>query len=318
MKVKKATPVMGKEKAEWEKLEIIVTELQKQLAPNAEVRHNHHVIGKSGRKRKLDVTITEKISAYPVFIVFDCKRHTRTIKMKDVEAFAGQLDDVGASLGVMISDSGFDAGAKAIATQKRIILQTYRKAEATDWNELFGEKAWFFLTNVEIVEVNVTAFERDSTASYDVPFNTLVFNGSKEILNSLPKIFWEIWKAPETRQAIGGMSVEIDSLTIPIFIQMDGEFVEIERFLVQAKLVAKKYPINLQFAGGNILSDFDTKKTVYREVASQGFDWEEIIRTQPGIEISAEDYYEQLKKPGYWGVVTNAKRYLRVKIVNKD
>ena len=75
--------------------------------------------GRSGVARKLDLSIRQQIGAHPILIVFDCKRHSRAVTMKHVEAFAAQRDDVGAAMGVMISNTGFARGARAAAHQHR-------------------------------------------------------------------------------------------------------------------------------------------------------------------------------------------------------
>lgn len=62
------------DKPDWQKLEEMIAVIQGDLAPGAVVRHNHRVIGKSGRRRQLDVTISQRISTIPVFIVFECKQ----------------------------------------------------------------------------------------------------------------------------------------------------------------------------------------------------------------------------------------------------
>ncbi|MFH0982938.1 MAG: hypothetical protein V2A79_15560 [Planctomycetota bacterium] len=85
---------MPPETPDWKQLELIVADIQRQLAPSAEVRHNQRVGGRSGRRRKLDVTVTQKIGAYTVFVVFDCKRHKKPAGLKDVAAFAEQVQDV--------------------------------------------------------------------------------------------------------------------------------------------------------------------------------------------------------------------------------
>ena len=100
-------------KPDWEQLEIVIADIQRQLAPTATVVHNDSILGRSGRTRKLDVTVRNSIGGHPILIVFDSKRHSRTVKLKDVAAFAEQIEDVNANLGVMISNSGFDAGAVA-------------------------------------------------------------------------------------------------------------------------------------------------------------------------------------------------------------
>jgi hypothetical protein len=59
------------------------------------------------------------------------------VSIKDIDAFCGFLDDVGANKGVMISHSGFTDGAKKRAAGAGIELRvlTFVEAEDFDWEE---------------------------------------------------------------------------------------------------------------------------------------------------------------------------------------
>jgi hypothetical protein len=303
---------MSRKRPAWEQLELIIADIQRQLAPEAEVRHDHWVKGRSGRRRKLDITVSQKVSIYPVFIVFDCKRHAKPVKMKDVEAFAGQLEDVKASLGVMISNSGFDAGAKAVATQKNIILQTYRAAEETDWRELVGEKAWIFLTRVEIAEVRAFVSLAGHAQPYEVSFDVLIFNQRAEVLDNLKDLFWRVWKAPESPRLIGRIRLLLKEDKTPFFILLGDKPLKVREFVVNAKLVAKKFAINLHLAEGSVLEDVETGRPVYQGVASKGFDWSELMKSQPGVEIGQGEYERSIRDSGLIADLGDAKRWLRV------
>ena len=63
----------------WRELEKTVAEIHRQLAPDAEVEHDIKVVGRSGRKRQLDVRITSKIGPYPVNIVLECRKTGRRV-----------------------------------------------------------------------------------------------------------------------------------------------------------------------------------------------------------------------------------------------
>ncbi|MGH9829901.1 MAG: restriction endonuclease [Blastocatellia bacterium] len=108
----------------WMQLEQFMTKLHKQLAPDAEVIHNFRVKGRSGITRKLDFAIVRKTGLVPILIPFDCKNHKRRICRADVATFDEQIDDVGANVGVMISTSGFDGGAKRSPQNKVYFLSS--------------------------------------------------------------------------------------------------------------------------------------------------------------------------------------------------
>ncbi len=302
---KKATTT----KPQWELLEIIVADIQKQLAPNADIRHNHKVVGKSGRRRKLDVTISQKVGTSTVFVVFDCKNHKRTVKMKDVEAFSGQLEDVGA-FGVMISNLGFDAGARAVAREKNILLQTYRKAGETDWKSLIGEQAWAILTKIEIRDLRVLATLLTEIQPVEIAFNTQICDENGEELGTLEGSFWELWK--QTGQPAGDFHGQVYFEGFPSFIRHGNKLVQIRDAIISARLVPIKYVVNWQFAQGDIIENEDRTKPIYRSLASQGIDWAEIMNNKTGVEISLDEYQQILKESKLKVDLRNARRFIRI------
>lgn len=306
---------MSKKKPEWEELELMVAEIQKQLAPDAVIQHNHRVMGKSGRRRKLDVTISQQISSFSILIVFDCKHHAKPVTLKDVAAFSVQLEDVGATLGVMVSSSGFDAGAKAIAKDKRIILQIFRKAGETDWNELFGENSWSVITQVQLNQVGLKGVLSTSAIPLEIPFDIPILDENGEILDYLHKIFWSTWN--NMGKPIGDVNGLVTFEGVPSFINWDGKLTQIQNIVIGAKLTAKKYLVNLHMAEGKIIEEESNSNPVYRSVASKGFDWAETINSQPGIEIHNEEFQQILREAKLAVDLSKAQRYLRVVVEDK-
>jgi restriction endonuclease Mrr len=115
--------------AKWKEFESLIAALQKQTAGDATVLHNQRVKGRSGGMRQIDIMISQQVGLYPVSIAIECKRHRRPLGIDKVEAFVTKLRDVSASHGVMVSNTGFDAGAKAIAKGNLVTLLSYRNCE---------------------------------------------------------------------------------------------------------------------------------------------------------------------------------------------
>lgn len=99
--------------------------------PRAKVARDAVVKGSSGRERKLELLVEYPfeipfaegfVAHVPIRIAVDCKHHERKVGIKKVEEFAGQMDDVGAPVGIMVAANGFDDGAKARAEQLNIYL----------------------------------------------------------------------------------------------------------------------------------------------------------------------------------------------------
>ncbi|RYZ82957.1 MAG: hypothetical protein EOP04_20955 [Proteobacteria bacterium] len=278
---KDSTP---KQKPEWEQLELIVADIQRQLAPDATVRHNHRVVGKSGRTRKLDISVSQKVGLYPTFIVFDCKRHTRAVSIGDVEAFAGQLRDVRANLGVMVSNSGFDAGAVAVAAQEGILLQTFRAAEKNDWAKFFGDGAWAFLTTTkfEILEVQLTLI---NGTPQPIPCDVEVYEDDGTSAGSVKSLFQGVYEQLPEPKPLGEVTFTLDSVPTPLFVGQGEYRLEVENFEIKVHLTSKRYAVHTQLAEGKILQDLDGDNPAYQQFTSESFRWRKIIEEQEGEDV---------------------------------
>ena len=104
------------EKPYWRQLEELVADIQRDLAPGAEVLHNVKLKGRlSGVDRQIDVLVRQSIGQYEMKIAIDCKDHASAVDVKGVEEFFGLVNDVGAHQGAMVSPKGFTAAAKSRA-----------------------------------------------------------------------------------------------------------------------------------------------------------------------------------------------------------
>src|SRR5438552_1694345 len=82
---------------------------------NCKVTRNNKVNGRrSGVERQVDVWLVAEIGDnHVVTVAIECRRYSdRPVSIKDIDAFVGFLEDVGANKGVMISHSGYTDGAK--------------------------------------------------------------------------------------------------------------------------------------------------------------------------------------------------------------
>jgi hypothetical protein len=107
---------------------------------NCTVTRNYKPVGRcSGVDRQVDVWLTANIGDnHVVTVAIECRRYSeRPVSIKDIDAFCGFLDDVGANKGVMISHSGYTEGAQKRADRAGIELRTLtvKEAEEFDWEE---------------------------------------------------------------------------------------------------------------------------------------------------------------------------------------
>jgi hypothetical protein len=142
---------------DWKLYENAIAEIEESLE-NCEVKQNYKPIGKlSGVQRQVDVWLSTKIgNNHEVTVAIECRRYNKPVAIKDVEAFVGFLEDVGANKGVMISHSGYTEGAQKRAEAAGIDLKilTVEEAEDFDWEEFvqnscqaeecFGTIRWDF------------------------------------------------------------------------------------------------------------------------------------------------------------------------------
>lgn len=106
---------MDRNAPSWEVYERLIARMMADdLGTNLTVSPNARIVGKiTGRRRQIDVLIDARHGAdNSRRIVVDAKRRSRKIDVKDVEAFRGLMEDVGATHGYLISPSGYTKAAE--------------------------------------------------------------------------------------------------------------------------------------------------------------------------------------------------------------
>jgi hypothetical protein len=89
-----------------------------------DVERNVYLAGKSGAKHQIDVFYQFKNAGITHRVAIECKDHTRPVDKDRVQSFALKIQDIGGIAGIMISQSGFQAGAELVAKHFDIILKT--------------------------------------------------------------------------------------------------------------------------------------------------------------------------------------------------
>jgi Restriction endonuclease len=97
---------------DWEKYEFEIFDKLKNEFPGGEILKNQKKIGVfSKRSRQIDILVKAEMIGKEIFGVIDCKKFSKKINVKTVESFIGFLEDVGANLGVMITNVGYSKSA---------------------------------------------------------------------------------------------------------------------------------------------------------------------------------------------------------------
>jgi len=256
----------AKEPPNWKKFEKVIAYIQRALAPDAIVRHDHRINAKSGRKRKIDVSITSNVGNIPILIAIDCKNHKRLVEGRDIAAFYDQVDDIGAK-GIMIAAFGFDSGAIIAATKYNILLKTYKEAQVTDWEQIVGKKSPLCVQRIEFkiltVSVDLVSKER-----LDVNPGCGVFLQSGEPYGeanpyTFYNFFKDVWNKSQRPRLIGSVIIEIDDARPPLFLKFTtGELLQVETAILRGSVQPKQYSGDIGMAFGKALKPVDGSNAV--------------------------------------------------------
>lgn len=116
---------------DWKKFEELVAGVQRELAPDASVATNTHLLGRrSQTQRQIDILIEQHVGQFDLRIAIDCKDHKDPVDVKDVEEVIGLIDDIGANKGAIVAANGFTAAAKKRGTDAGLDL--YRMVDVAD------------------------------------------------------------------------------------------------------------------------------------------------------------------------------------------
>lgn len=90
------------------------------------VKHNVKLTGKSGQKHQIDVYWEYEIAGVQHKIAIECKNYNRKLSVGKVNAFRGLLADLTDVNGIMITQKGYQKGAKKVADSCGINLKELR------------------------------------------------------------------------------------------------------------------------------------------------------------------------------------------------
>ncbi len=270
----------------WKAFEELIALIQKETAPGATVQHNHRVKGRSGRTRQLDVTLSTRVGLHDVLIVIECKQYRRPVGIEKVEAFATKLRDVNAHQGVMISPRGFDAGARAAAKEANIGLWTYREAVEADWRTLMGPTAWMTFT-ISTLE-NLGAIVQMKEPGSPLPNEPIILDARGRKLFALEEL-----KNPAGERLVlfpPGLHRLLVKTSVPGFVRIGNRLHPVRSVQIEARNRTREYVYNLQLGGGHVLQRTVPTSGSFQQLHSQPWRADEIIRTQQGRELSAEEW----------------------------
>lgn len=97
---------------EWEEYEDQIFDKLNSEFPDSDIRKNQKIKGIfSKRSRQVDILVRATAIGKNLKIVVDCKKFSKKVNVKTVESFIGFLEDVGAHLGILITNEGYTKSA---------------------------------------------------------------------------------------------------------------------------------------------------------------------------------------------------------------
>lgn len=121
---------------EWKEYEEeIYSKLNQEFGKNCKITLDTKVNGKFSKvKRQVDVLIESTLVGYPLLGVVECKCFSKKVDVKIVDSFIGFLEDVGANLGIIITNIGYSKAAHNRAEMKGIRLEILTFEEFEDYS----------------------------------------------------------------------------------------------------------------------------------------------------------------------------------------
>lgn len=119
------------EGAEYEKFtqEIYNEILKNQSVKNIDVKHNVKLVGKSGQRHQIDVYWEYQYDNTTFKIAIECKNYNHTVSIGKVRDFFGALYDLEDVKGIMVTNKGYQEGAKKYGEYYGIDLMELREPE---------------------------------------------------------------------------------------------------------------------------------------------------------------------------------------------
>jgi restriction system protein len=132
--VVKMTRIDDREPDTWENLEKAVLGVLREAG--FEAQRNESIKTARG-KVAVDVLATDRTTSPPSVILFECKHWRSRVPQTVVHAFRSVVSDSGANAGLIVSKSGFQAGAEVAASFSNVRLVGW-----SEFEQLYVER-WF-------------------------------------------------------------------------------------------------------------------------------------------------------------------------------
>ncbi|MFI4848976.1 MAG: restriction endonuclease [Gimesia chilikensis] len=118
----------------WLDFERLIARIYESISPQATVLHDDKIRSHDGKRvRQIDVSIRFREAGCDFLIVVQAKTNVRPLDINAIGEFKSVVEDVRATKGVLICNSGFTKNAQEYAQDHGIDLCTAHDAENKDW-----------------------------------------------------------------------------------------------------------------------------------------------------------------------------------------
>ena len=295
------------EEKKWKKFEKLISEIQKSLAPSAQVIHNEKVFGKiTQTNRQVDISVKQNIGHYKIFIAIECKDCKDPVDIDIIEGFAEKLKDIEANKGVIVSASGFTETAKKKAGAAGIEIYRLVDTSKHDWQT---DVSIPVVCDFRKIKRSQFVFKSSIPGPCTIPTTDPRFlflyreNGS--VIDTVHNILLDKWNKGQVSQE-PGIHENIKLIEYPTCVKHKGTLyhldvlanIEIERNLYYGKLQLKEIKgFRDEKTGGIITSGFTTDQLDTKEVEKswQKIEDEKDLVIKPMMTCHMSDHYPLIK-----------------------
>lgn len=250
---------------------------------NAVVQHNVKLKGLSGHEHQIDVYWEYEKDGITHRVVIECKNYKRRISLEKVCAFKGVLDDLNGVDGIMVTQVGYQKGAKQYAKEYGIFLKELRTPR-------YGETIIGEIENHIHYEVRYTLFQIDEAWAEKNGFDiesyrkrlSLLYRLRTEYWGSLPFICIErkndILRDEKGREVASLKELEKQipdhpTEDFPFIFQFEDAYLD-SRYLGPVKVCAVKYDYSIHDQQQTIALDAgDLVKAILKDAQSNETDF---------------------------------------------
>lgn len=296
----------SQDKPKWQKFEEFVASLQSSSTPDAVVKLDDKIKGKSGVVRQIDVSVRYRLGQFDLLIIIDCKDWKTRVDINDVGSFIDVVEDVEANKGAIVCNAGFTTGAKKRATEKGIDLLLAVDAENMDWPAYFAFPALCEFRHLKRFSFRLRDMTRKPFAVPPVdPRYMPIFNRDGVFNDILINLFMRSWNAGKLPLELGEHK-NIPFIEGESFVRTKGILygpIEIRvTYDVGRKLYSGEVPVLKGTGFANALTGSFTTKHLEIELDAaeieakwRKLDSEEELATKPAFSFCACDCYPLIK-----------------------